>query len=152
MPAGVGFHPFFPKPGTARLEAVAHRLWKGSAEEFPSRSAAIPPELDFERSRPVRDACGIDHCYSGWNRHAAIEWPDARYRIALHADGRLDHFVLYVPQDRDFFCIEPVSHAINAFNFPGSNEHVALALAPGQERSATLTLHCERSTRTSVTP
>jgi aldose 1-epimerase len=145
MPAGLGFHPFFPRPAAARLLAAAGRLWDGHAEEFPSRSVDIPPDLDFGRARPVRDARGIDHCYSGWSRHAAIEWPGAPYRIVLDAGERLGHLLLYVPEDRDFFCVEPVSHAINAFNYPASDEHAALWLAPDQELSAALTVRCERS-------
>ena len=144
MPAGLGFHPFFPKPDAAHLAANARRLWNGPAEEFPSRSVDLPSELDFERSRPVREARGIDHCFSGWSGHAVIRWADAPYRVELDADERLAHFLLYVPKDRDFFCLEPVSHAVNAFNFPRSEEHATLGLPPTHELSATLAIRCER--------
>jgi aldose 1-epimerase len=144
MPAGLGFHPFFPRPDAARLTAKAHRLWNGPAEEFPNRSVDIPPNRDFERSRPVREARGMDHCYSGWSGHAVIEWPDAPYRIDINADERLGHFLLYVPEDRDFFCLEPVSHAVNAFNFPVSDEHAAIGLLPGHNLLAKLSIECER--------
>jgi aldose 1-epimerase len=144
MPAGLGFHPFFPGSWTARLTAVASRLWNGSAQEFPSRSVEVPEELDFGAGRPVRDAHGLDHCYSGWDGRAAIDWPDAPYRLVLEGDRKLAHFLLYVPENRDFFCFEPVSHAVSAFNYPASAEHAALALAPSQEISATMTLRCDR--------
>jgi aldose 1-epimerase len=143
MPAGVGFHPFLPRWGTARLTAAASRFWNGSAQEFPSHSVDVPAELDFEAARPVSDARGVDHCYSGWDGSAAIDWADAPYRLSLETNGDLEHFLLYVPEDRDFFCFEPVSHPVNAFNYPESDEHAALGLAPSQELSGTLTLRCD---------
>jgi aldose 1-epimerase len=142
MPTGLGFHPFFARPGTARLAAAASRLWNGRAEEFPSRSIDVPAELDFAVSRAVREARGVDHCYSGWDGTAAIDWPDAPHRLLLEAGRELGHFLLYVPENRDFFCFEPVSHAINAFNYPAAEENAALGLAPAQELSATMTLRC----------
>ena len=144
MPAGLGFHPFFPRSGAARLSAVARRFWNGSAQEFPSHSVDVPEELDFAAARPVRDARGVDHCYSGWDGRAAIDWSDAPYRVSLEGDEHLRHFLLYVPEDRDFFCFEPVSHAVSAFNYPASDEHAALGLAPAQQLSATMTLRCSR--------
>jgi aldose 1-epimerase len=143
MPAGIGFHPFFAKTGTARLSAAASRLWNGPAQEFPSQTVGVPDELDFAVSRPVGSARGVDHCFSGWDGRATIEWPDAPFRLALDVGGALEHFLLYVPEGRDFFCFEPVSHPINAFNDPASEEHTALGLAPAQELSATLTLRCD---------
>jgi aldose 1-epimerase len=142
MPAGLGFHPFFSSSGAARLRAVASRVWNGSAQQFPNHSIDIPEELDFAASRPVRDACGVDHCYSGWDGRAAIAWSDAQHCLLLEADEPLRNFFLYIPEDRDFFCFEPVSHAVSAFNYPASEEHAALGLAAGHELSATMTLRC----------
>lgn len=141
MPAGLGFHPFFPSPEAARLTAAAELLWGGDAAEFPRRAGAVTPALDFARPRPVRSARGIDRCYSGWCRRATIEWTDAPYRVAIAADETLAHFMLYVPCDREFFSIEPVSHVVDALNFPPGDPNAATALALGDELAAAITLH-----------
>lgn len=82
----------------------------------------------------------MDHCYSGWSGRAEIQWSDAAFRVALAVDDAIAHFMLYVPEDRDFFCFEPVSHAINAFNFPESAENAAIAMVPGAELATRMTL------------
>jgi aldose 1-epimerase len=144
MPAGLGFHPFFPRVASARLRAAARRLSQGGAEQFPSASGEIPPALDFRHARPVLDARGLDHCYSGWDGSATVQWADAPWRVELTAEP-LEHLHLYVAEDRNVFCVEPVSHSLDAFNFGETDAHAALALAAGAQRTALLALRCEAS-------
>jgi aldose 1-epimerase len=142
MPAGLGFHPFFPNAESAVLHASAHRISQEKAELFPMTTTAIPAALDFGRARPVRDARGLDHNYSGWNGSATIEWADAPQRIELAA-ASLANLHVYIPEARDFFCVEPVSHALHAFNFAESEERTALILPAGAQLAAALVLRCE---------
>ena len=53
----------------------------------------------------------LDNCFDGWDGHAAIVWPERRLQVALEASQPFRHLVIYVPPGRDFFCVEPVSHA-----------------------------------------
>ena len=145
MPAGLGFHPFFPQSDLARLTSSAAGLWSGDAAEFPRRMGRVPPAFDFARGRPVRDARGLDRCYSGWRRRAEIDWPAAAYRVAIAAEEPLAHMMLYVPRDRGFFCVEPVSHVVDALNFASGHPNAMLALEPGQELSASMTLTADSS-------
>jgi aldose 1-epimerase len=151
MPAGLGFHPFLPRPESARLRATAQRVWLGTALDFPSRCAGIAPALDVGRAESVGDMRALDHCYSGWNGSATIEWADAgaHARVEIAATAPLEHLMVYLPVSRDFFCVEPVSHALNAFNFPESEEHAALALEPGARRAAAIEVRCAAACRTS---
>jgi len=41
----------------------------------------------------------------------------------------MDYCIVYVPAGRDFFCVEPVDHPINAHNLPG--QPGLSLLAPG---------------------
>jgi aldose 1-epimerase len=140
MPAGLGFHPFFARPDSALLTASAAGLWSGDAAQFPRLMSGVPPALDFAHCRPIRDARGLDRCYSGWRRRAQIEWPDAPYRVSIVADEPLAHLMLYVPVDRNFFCVEPVSHVVDAVNFARDDPHGMIELEPGQELSVSMTL------------
>jgi aldose 1-epimerase len=140
MPAGLGFHPFFPHADSALLIAVAARLWSGDAAEFPRRMAPVPAAFDFAHGRPIRDARGLDRCYSGWRRRAELVWPHAAHRVAITADEPLAHLMLYVPRERQFFCVEPVSHVVDAINFPSGDANAMLALEPAQELSVSMTL------------
>jgi aldose 1-epimerase len=125
------------------LHAAARRVWRGPAYEFPRDCIDVPWELDFTRARPVQEARGIDHCYSGWSGNAAIDWPSEPHRVTLASAAPLEHLLVYVPADREFFCVEPVSHPVNALNFPAAHEHAPRALDPGQELAARVTLRCE---------
>jgi len=143
MPGGLGFHPFFPRAESAVLTAAAASLWEGSAAEFPRRTGTVPPPLDFARARPLREARGVDRCYSGWRGLAAIEWPEAPHRVSITASEALSHFMLYVPRDRDFFSIEPVSHVVDAVNFPAGDPDSPRVLEPDQAFSAAMTLRID---------
>jgi aldose 1-epimerase len=145
MPAGLGFHPFFPHSGSACLTARATNLWSGDAAEFPRHMGRVPPALDFTHGRPIRDARGLDRCYSGWRGRAQIHWKGAAYRVAIAADEPLAHLMLYVPRDRDFFCVEPVSHVVDALNLAPSGPNAMLALEPGQELAVSMTLTADLS-------
>jgi aldose 1-epimerase len=143
MPGGLGFHPFFGGAESALLTAAAACVWTGNAAEFPRDAGNVPPALDFGCARAVRHARGVDRCYSGWRRNAAIEWPDAAYRVSLFGDEALAHFMLYVPRDRDFFSIEPVSHVVDAVNFPRGDPNGARVLDAGEEFSAAIALRVD---------
>jgi len=60
----------------------------------------------------------VDHAFGGWPGHCVIEQPSAGYQLECSASGT-EHFLLFCPQGKPFFCFEPVSHPINAHHLPG---------------------------------
>ena len=72
--------------------------------------ATFEPVKRAAASRKV-DGVALDNCFDGWDGHAAIAWPSRRLKLALEASQPFRHLVIYVPPGRDFFCVEPVSHA-----------------------------------------
>ncbi len=136
MPAGIGFHPYFrrwllePEEATA-LRMSAPRVFGGL---IPS-SAPLPvgPEADFGATRPLPSG-GFDHCFAGWDGRATIEWPASRLRAEIEASPTLDHVILYTPEGRPFFALEPVSNANDGFNLlaRGVPDSGVRVLEPGQ--------------------
>ncbi|CAG8871107.1 putative protein YphB [Pseudomonas fluorescens] len=114
---GAGLHPYFPRYPDTRLLAPARQVWLADEGQLPSRQAAIPDEWRFDRPRALPTTT-VDHAFGGWDGHATIVQPSAGYRLECHASGA-DHYLLFCPQDRGFFCVEPVSHPINAHHLPG---------------------------------
>ena len=88
---------------------------------------------------PVADLA-LDHCFSGWDGGATVS--DARFTVQIASDLR--HLVVYTPQSKPYFCVEPVSHLSNAVNRPDPLAHGLRALAPGQLQTATMSLTVER--------
>lgn len=133
MPAGLGLHPYFPKPAGTRLSAPASRVWLNDASHIPMESRVPPPEWDFSRLHAL-DEITMDNGFGGWSGRARIEWPGPGPALEIEATSGLGHLVLYLPPDQPWFCLEPVSHMTNAVNrhgLPGSGETGLVELAPG---------------------
>jgi aldose 1-epimerase len=115
MPAGIGMHPWFPLTPQARLTADLPSVWLVDHEYMPVERAPTPPRLDFSRGLAFAGT-NVANSFSGWDGHAVIEWPEQRMRLTLLAEEPLRHLVLYAPDGGDFFCVEPVSNSVDAFN------------------------------------
>jgi aldose 1-epimerase len=127
MPCGLGWHPYF--PAGAELGFTAAAYWPSAEGPFPTGPRPLPPEL--RRDRPAPPPPGLDTGFSGWDGRARLRWPDGGADLRLHASGGLDHVLLYTPPDRDWFCFEPVSHAVGAMHLPDPAAAGWRTLAPG---------------------
>ena len=119
MPAGVGFHPYFPRGhGFPRLTAQVAARHETDAAGWPIRAGADDPFVAaLQAGMPI--LTGQNSVYSGWNGHARLEWPHGDLR--LEASGpAADFLCVYTPDGQDFACVEPVSHTIDAPNLPSA--------------------------------
>jgi|SRR5579859_2808591 len=151
MPGGFGHHPFFQRnlDGTSdavEVEIPCHRYFDLSHGVPNSASQPIPARLDFTQLRPLgRD--GIDDCLVGKeDKPIRIVYPNAGRSILFHADSIFQIVVLYVPENSNFFAVEPLTLATDGFNLfdkkiPDSGVFV---LQSGQEQSGTLALEIEK--------
>ena len=139
MPAGLGFHPFFNRilPGPSAAAATLQFQAKGVYPPLPSGPMhPAPPNQDFSAPVAVAER-ELNHCFGGWDRTAQIRYPGAGLGLNLDCDDLFGHLVVFIPPGEDYFCVEPVSHANNAFNLaargqPGTGMR---ALAPGETLS-----------------
>ena len=126
-PVGLGWHPYFPKRQRRRLQAALTGRWESDpATELLTRLAPHPG-IDGE----VADF-GFDHCFNGWQGPAQLT--DERLHIALTSS--LNHLVVYTPQSRDYYCVEPVSHVSNAIQMADPAAHGLRTLQPGERFEA----------------
>ena len=139
MPAGLGFHPYFPRTPGCRLWAEVDAMWATDAEVMPTALVDADPRLHTGGGLPVGDAV-LDNAFTGWRQQATIFWPERGARLALDADPPLEFLVVYSPAGEDFFCVEPVSHCTDAFNLAaqGRADTGMLTLHPGASLSATM--------------
>lgn len=114
---GLGLHPYFPRrPGT-RLQAKASQVWRCDAAKLPIGLDAIPAEWDFQQLGALPEGL-VDNAFCQWDGHCLIEQPELGYTLECQASGS-DYYLLYCPPGLGFFCIEPVSHPVNAHHLPG---------------------------------
>jgi len=145
MPAGLGWHPYFPRTPRTTIIADVQAMWLTDREVMPTSLARPRPEADLSRG-VAADSIALDNAFVGWDRRAVLEWPEPGMRLVLTAEAPLDVLVVYTPSGRPFFCAEPVSHVTDAFNLAaaGRTDTGARALAPGETLRAAVTLAVER--------
>jgi len=121
LPYGVGIHPWFPRSTRTRLRAPAASVWLEDEFHLPTICRPIDafPHWDFSTARNVPDTW-INNGFNTWTGDAEIEWPDRGVGMKIQAEPPLSGYIIYSPDgDADFFCFEPVSHAVDAHNLPG---------------------------------
>jgi len=126
QPVGLGWHPYFPKRARSRLHVELSDRWDSDATQLPVRKVA-QPGIDSDIAH-----LAFDNCFDGWRGAARIR--DEKF--SLQMSSSLDRLVVYTPQDRDYFCVEPVSHVSNAIHMADPLAHGLRSLAPGERTTA----------------
>jgi len=115
LPAGLGFHPYFPKTPGTRLLFRSVGVWPPDAPE----AVALPcgplqESLSFNDGPDVAEMV-VDRLYEGWDGRAELIYPDGA-RTLITADGVLDKMQIYSAWDYPYVCVEPVSNANDGYN------------------------------------
>ncbi|MBN9071380.1 MAG: aldose 1-epimerase [Rhizobiales bacterium] len=136
LPYGLGFHPWFVRDRNTFLTAGADCVWLEYEDHLPRAVEPVSghPDLDFNRRRTLPPQW-VNNWFEGWDGKALIDWPDRGLSVEVEAGEGLNRYVLFSPSgDADFFCFEPVSHPVDAFNLPeGPIEHGLVRLDPEKE-------------------
>jgi aldose 1-epimerase len=114
---GLGLHPYLPRTPDTRLQSKAGHVWMCDASKLPTHLSAVPADWDFQSLKPLPDSL-VDNGFCEWDGHCLIQQPDLGYELHCQATGS-DVYLLYCPPGLDFFCIEPVSHPVDAHHLPG---------------------------------
>jgi aldose 1-epimerase len=130
QPVGLGWHPYFPKRSRSRLHIELSDRWDSDATQLPTRKVA-QPGIDSDVSH-----LSYDNCFEGWKGPARIR--DEKFSLQLSSS--LPYLVVYTPADRDYFCVEPVSHVSNAIHMADPAAHGLRTLAPGESFEASMKL------------
>jgi aldose 1-epimerase len=130
QPVGLGWHPYFPKRTRSRLHIECSDRWDADAAQLPVRKVA-QPGIDSDVSH-----LDFDNGFEGWRGPARIR--DEKFSLQLRSS--LPYLVVYTPQDKDYFCVEPVSHVGNAIHMADPAAHGLRTLGPGESFEASMTL------------
>jgi aldose 1-epimerase len=113
MPAGLGFHPYFPLTANTHLQSTWNGVWKMGADSLPTELCPVPTESNFSASRSLA-GWKVDNCFTDWNRCAVLDY--ATHRVQITASDACRNIVVYAPNDsRNFIALEPVTNINNAF-------------------------------------
>lgn len=139
MPAGIGWHPYFPR-GDARIFADVVRIWPPDETLLPT-APRTPEPGEGLHTNPAVDSLSLDHPFETRDGVTEIEWPSRRITLRLHTDGGMRFLVVFAPPGQDYFCAEPVSHVPDMVNLDYPPKETGLvALAPGETLNASISL------------
>ena len=126
QPVGLGWHPYFPKRARSRLHIEFDARWDSDATQLPVRKVA--------QSGIDSDVMHLDYdnCFDGWRGTARIR----DEKMSLQLSSSLDRLVVYTPQQRDYYCVEPVSHVSNAIHMADPMAQGLRSVAPGESTEA----------------
>lgn len=135
QPVGLGWHPYFPKRPRSRVHAEVAARWETDVQQLPTRRVA-QAGVDGDVAH-----LAFDHSFEGWQGAARIR----DEKLSLRLSSSLAYVVIYTPQEKDYFCVEPVSHVANAIHMAEPAAHGLVALAPGQRLAASMRLEVARA-------
>ncbi len=68
----------------------------------------------------------FDHCFEGWHGTARLR----DEKLSLRLSSSLPYLVVYTPETKPYYCVEPVSHVSNAIHMSDPAAHGLRTLAP----------------------
>ncbi len=136
MPCGLGFHPFLPRDSSTRLAFQATGVGNRRAGEFPTEQVPIEVPFCFRDGPRVAEREGLDHCYDGWP--GRVEVSNGERGFTLEGCAETPYLIVYTPAGADYYCVEPVTHAVNAMNLANASALGWWRLAPREERRITM--------------
>ena len=132
---GLGWHPYFVRRARSRVHLELQQRWEADESKLPVRPVA---QTTLDADVAVLD---LDNCFDGWSGPARIR----DERLSLRLTSSLNHAVVYTPRERDFFCVEPVSHVNNALASDEPKSRGILALGSGETARAWMQLDIARA-------
>ncbi|MEO7247602.1 MAG: aldose 1-epimerase [Novosphingobium sp.] len=115
MPAGLGFHPYFPRDADTRYLGLHRGEWKNSPDCLPVSLDEKVQAADWWQGAPVSSRL-IDTAYTSREGALQIDWPSRGLGLTITPSDNLPFTVVYTPEGEEYFCVEPVSHMTDAVN------------------------------------
>lgn len=143
MPAGLGFHPYFPRSRQTRLNFEADYVWPPvGAPDFGRQSVTAAFDFSAEKSLGPED---FDHCFEGWKGRALISYPETGLSLVVTGSSHARHCVVYLPDGEPYFCFEPVSHLSGALNGVAGSNSSLTRLRPGESLSFSMQIQAHQA-------
>ncbi|MDP1731433.1 MAG: aldose 1-epimerase [Devosia sp.] len=135
LPFGLGFHPYLARTPDTEIRADFGQVWLETADHLPAALVDISarPDWNFRQGKAL-PADWINNAFPGWDGRALVTWPSRHLTLAIEASAALSCAILYSPsKTAESFCLEPVTHAVDAINGPGGAEANDMAVLDAGE-------------------
>lgn len=142
LPFGLGFHLWIVRTPETLLRARAKRFVSETSDHLPSGEShlSLRPDWNFAEPQGLPEGW-INNAFLDWDGRASVHWPDREFALEVVAEPPLTVYIVYSPShEADFFCFEPVTHAVDAHNASGGPEANGLSILAPQESLSILCL------------
>jgi aldose 1-epimerase len=143
FPAGFGHHPYFVKVDDVQLQIPCSQYFVLTNYMATAAPVSIKSALDFRQMRRLPDY-ELNHLLTGRKpgEPAIIRYPQWGIELVMQADLAFEHILIFAPEGKFFFAVEPMTNASDGFNLyadgiPGSGVFV---LQPGEEKRGSVKL------------
>ncbi|MBL8307571.1 MAG: aldose 1-epimerase [Rubrivivax sp.] len=120
-PVGLGWHPYFPKRARSRLHIELTDRWDNDPSGLPVNRHP-QPGIDGDVAH-----LAFDNCFEGWKGAARLR----DEKLSMRITSSLPYLVVFTPETKPYYCVEPVSHVSNAIHMSDPAAHGLRDLAPG---------------------
>lgn len=115
MPCSLGVHPFFPKTKEVTVRFRNKNVWEHNGTPVRDKPYSVSDDWNFKDGKKVYGS-GFNTCFGGFDGEAEITWPSKNLKLKITSREEFNHVILFVPDNKSFFCLEPVTSAIDVFN------------------------------------
>ena len=132
QPVGLGLHPYQPRTPQTAIAFRAGSVWRTGADSLPDARLTVEGHWSFAPGHVIAPP-PLDNCYAAWTGRAEATRPEHGLRLVIAADDIFRHLVVYTPDGKPYFALEPASNMTDAVNHIDTvSDHGLRVLAPGE--------------------
>ncbi len=131
QPVGLGLHPYQPRTPKTAIAFRAGTVWHTGPDSLPDKRVPVEGHWSFEPGHVIEPPA-LDNCYAAWTGRAEITRPEHGIRLTIAGDDLFRHLVVYTPDGKPYFAVEPASNMTDAVNHMDTvPDHGLRVLHPG---------------------
>jgi aldose 1-epimerase len=132
QPVGLGLHPYQPRTPETAIAFRASSVWHTDADSLPDVRLLTDGHWSFEPGHLITPPA-LDNCYADWTGRAEVTRPEHGIRLVIAGDDIFRHLIVYTPNDKPYFAVEPASNMTDAINRMDSvADHGLRVIPPGE--------------------
>lgn len=138
---GFALHPFFVRQDGTSVCLDASQIMEAGQDKLPSGTLCTVEgtKYDLRQGSTIAELSGLDtvYCASHGDSNCQALFGESCMGLAMHTSEEFRHFVVYVPENAPFFCVEPQTCSPDCHNLYDEGLHEVanlLLVAPGAER------------------
>lgn len=144
FPAGFGHHPYFVRDRAVQVEIPCGKRFELVNALASAPPVPVTPASDFRALRGLGEGV-FEALYSGRMGALAARLVYPQVALAMFADDIFQHILLFAPEGKPFFAVEPQTNANDGFNLydKGVEGSGVFDLSPGEAKTGTVILRME---------